>query len=280
MTVLIKLLSAISKAGVKCNPDRCDLYTESVKWTGHIISPDGVSYDDSFIHALLEVSEPVRADELQQFVCGLNWIRSNIPHFNELISPLQDLLLQATRTASSCKKTSLHRIKLHDIGWTSLHAQSFLKIKEIVANLVRLSHPKDHWLACLFPDTSQNFWSVVLTQIPPEDCDLPLTEQRHELLACLSGTFRANSLRWAIIEKEGYPIIEGIYRLRHFLIRSTPIRIFTDHRNLMYIFNPLKRSANVVEHIEGDQNVWADLFTRWGVSSTSIAAQLKALKAP
>ena len=67
------------------------------------------------------------------------------------------------------------------------------------------------------------------------------------------------------------------------LIREKGFIIFTDHRNLTYIFNPAGAVATIakpqadrlerwamflrcftykVVHIEGDNNVWADMLSR------------------
>ncbi|OWZ20621.1 hypothetical protein PHMEG_0004933 [Phytophthora megakarya] len=43
--------------------------------------------------------------------------------------------------------------------------------------------------------------------------------------------------------------------------------MITDHRNLIYIFAPgaevKKHYKYKIEHIPGDENVWADMLSRW-----------------
>jgi len=82
------------------------------------------------------------------------------------------------------------------------------------------------------------------------------------------------------------------------------VSLFTDHANLVYIFDPygqnpsigrhtanklmrwaLKLSAYryVIEHLPGDRNVWADILTRWGVKpcgSVNTAKIAKLMYAP
>ena len=69
------------------------------------------------------------------------------------------------------------------------------------------------------------------------------------------------------------------------LLRPEGFMLFTDHKNLVFIFNPLnvnptlsKHVVNKIErwalslsafrysisHVPGDQNLWADLLSRWG----------------
>ena len=52
----------------------------------------------------------------------------------------------------------------------------------------------------------------------------------HEPLAFLSGSFKGSQLRWVTVDKEGFAIVSTFRRLGG-------VHIFTDHRNLTYIFN-------------------------------------------
>eukprot|EP00644_Phytophthora_capsici_P008513 jgi/Phyca11/16446/fgenesh1_pg.PHYCAscaffold_20_\ len=94
-------------------------------------------------------------------------------------------------------------------------------------------------------------------------------------------------LGWAIVEKEAYAIIETCRRADYLLHRPDGFALFTDHRNLRYIFDPHSVSTAVPKYtadklhrwslllmaykyeiydISGDDNVWADLLSRWGSS--------------
>ncbi|CAM9712786.1 unnamed protein product [Sphacelaria rigidula] len=58
----------------------------------------------------------------------------------------------------------------------------------------------------------------------------------HEPLASLSGNFKGSQMRWATIDKEALAIVSTFLRLEHLLWNGA--HIFTDHRNLAYIFDP------------------------------------------
>ncbi|POM61080.1 putative retroelement, partial [Phytophthora palmivora] len=136
----------------------------------------------------------------------------------------------------------------------------------------------------LFCDASQDFWGAVCAQLPESELSKPREEQNHRLLAFLSGRFVNAQSRWPTIEKEAYAIVESVKRLEYLLLRPKGFHLFTDHRNLVYIFDPyatdtgmqryqadkLQRWAMtltayryVVEHVKGDENVWADILSRW-----------------
>lgn len=156
--------------------------------------------------------------------------------------------------------------------------------KELMDSLI-LAHPDETKIMCLFTDASDKHWSGVLTKIPPIDKYLEFEDQHHELLAFLFGSFKGSPLRWSTIDKEFFFIIESVTRQDHMLGAPKGFSLFTDHKNLTYIFDPVsmrsntpKNSINRVEHwdmkpssfkyeifyISGEENVWADLMSRWG----------------
>ena len=68
---------------------------------------------------------------------------------------------------------------------------------------------------------------------------------------------------------------------------NRPFRLFTDHQNLISMYNPIKCSKQsaerlirwgielrdynyIIHHIPGEQNHWADLLSRWGTSRSLI----------
>ena len=82
-------------------------------------------------------------------------------------------------------------------------------------------------------------------------------------------------------------MVHSCTRLEYLLQRKKGFRLYGDHKNLMYIMDPSYRPSSlkifteeklqrwalklfafnfVIEHITGDDNVWADLLTRWGSS--------------
>ena len=89
-------------------------------------------------------------------------------------------------------------------------------------------------------------------------------------------------MRWAMIDKEGFAIVSTFRRLE--LCLRNGVHIFTDHRNLAYIFDPeacvtsvskaltqrlegwkgvLGQYRHTICHIPGDRNAWGDLLSLW-----------------
>ncbi|KAH9107235.1 hypothetical protein LEN26_001687 [Aphanomyces euteiches] len=168
--------------------------------------------------------------------------------YNQLIDPLRRLLDVATKAAGSSKKTALARVALSAIGLSQDHLNCFESVKRALAQVVPHSHPRADMEVCLFTDASDLFWGAVATQVPLSDLDLPLEEQRHEPLAFVSGSFTGASQRWPIVEKEAYAMMQSCKNLDYLIVRPGGFRLFTDHRNLVYIFNPCGSNANMAKY--------------------------------
>ena len=182
------------------------------------------------------------------------------------------------------------RVQLADKGWNETHVEAFEQLKAAIDNSVRTAHPDETKEFSLWTDASSTSRGVVLTRVHPAHfhCKSRTWQEwwDHEPLAfLLSGTFKGAAARWAIPDKEAFAIWHSCGRLAHLLVRRGGFHIFTDHRNLRYIFAPggtvssiAKPSADRLErwalllrnfdysiqHIPGDENHWGDLLSCWG----------------
>ncbi|GMG14688.1 unnamed protein product [Phytophthora fragariaefolia] len=250
-----------------------------------VVSGDGVKHCPSRIEGLVSMPDPTNAGQLQQFMCAVNWMRQNIASYSELAAPLLEVVDAAAKQVGSRKTKQLCRVLLKDLGWDQRHMDSLNAIRSALVAMVPLAHPDPSKAVALFTDASQDFWSAVCTQVEESELEKPVDKQNHRPLAFLSGRFTGAQLRWPTIEKEAYAIIEAVKRLEYLLLRPGGFHLFTDHRNLVYMFNPgasdssmqryqadkLQRWAMamtsyryVIEHIRGEDNVWADMLSRWG----------------
>jgi RNase H-like domain found in reverse transcriptase len=135
----------------------------------------------------------------------------------------------------------------------------------------------------VFADASDEFYGGTITQIEKADLELSVDHQRHEPLAFCSGAFKGAQQRWGTPEKEGFALIQVVVTFDYLLLRADQFHLFTGHRNLVYIFNPLSIDQSlarhtvaklhrwalklsvfkyIVEHISGELNLCADIFSR------------------
>lgn len=293
LDILEEVLFRCAKVGLKLHPDKCDFFTTSAKWCGKVISANGVAHCPERVEGLVKMAAPITGGDLQQFLCAVNWMRGSIPNFTTIASPLMMLLETAAKAAKSRKKAALRRVVLMDIGWNEDHQRSLENLKEALVRMVPLAHPQDEAIVCVFTDASEDHWGAVVTQLSADDDEQPLEKQSHQPLAFLSGSFTGAASRWPTIEKEAFAIVETCKRLEYLLLRPNGFRLFTDHRNLTYIFDPLSTNANMaryqvdklqrwamtltmfkytIKHITGEANVWGDLLSRWGATAAKVGS--------
>ncbi|KAH9128004.1 hypothetical protein LEN26_009174 [Aphanomyces euteiches] len=264
--------------------ESCSFYMTTAKWCGELISAKGISHCPERIAGLSDLATPRTAAQLQQFLCAANWMRASLPMYTALVDPLMRILDVAAKSVASRKQRKLEKVFLADFGWSDVHTRCFANIKAALSAMVPLGHPSASDIVCLFADASNDFWGSIVTQIPSEDADLPIAQQRHCPLAFLSGRFVDAASRWPIPDKEAFAIVESCKRLEYLLLRPGGFVIYTDHRNLTYMFNPMATDSSMqrhqadriqrwamvltgytytIVHIPGDSNVWADMLSRW-----------------
>lgn len=260
-----------------------------------------MTFDPRHLQSLIDMRRPTTANQLQQFLCATNWMRTSIPEYSKKISPLHELMECCYKKAGKRTKRSVAKISLVGL-WGAKHDDAICNVKNHLAHAVSLAHPKDNRDLCLFTDASDAHWAAVLTQVEKTQFSLAVVEQDHEPLAFLSGFFKGHAARWSIVEKEAFAVVEAMSRL-DFMMALREVHVFTDHANLTYIFDPYgnhpginRQVANklirwalrlssyryVIEYLPGEENMWADILTRWGVSPAAKAARstIAALYAP
>ncbi|KAG6613370.1 uncharacterized protein IUM83_17047 [Phytophthora cinnamomi] len=116
LTLLEKVLEICAQKGLKLNPKKCKLFAKEVVWCGRVVSAGGVKQDPRRVQALVDLPSPTTGQELQQFLCALNWMRTAIPDYNKLVQPLMDLMEHVYTKAGARTRRSVTRVVLSDAG--------------------------------------------------------------------------------------------------------------------------------------------------------------------
>jgi len=232
---LRKIFQRFREYSVKINPRKTELFSTEISYCGRKISKDGIIPDDDKVSGLANLRLPQTVRDLQQFVSAANWLRSHIIDFSDVFGLLQSRLTEETKRAGTLKGNRLAKIPL---DLTDDEKECFYKAKDSVINLTRLTFPKRDMILNLMTDASDLHWSVVLTQVSRDEMTKPVEERNHEPITFLSGSFSGSQLHWSVIEKECYPIIVAMDKLKHYLLTENPFHLFCDHRNLIYVLDP------------------------------------------
>lgn len=273
----------------KLHPAKCILFTTSVRWCGRIISADGIRHDPARLDTLLDMERPSWGGQLQQFLCAMQWLRSSIPQFQDLVAPLHDFLEKVYKHVGKRTKRAVARVSLDQIGWSVARTHAFEACKKAIADRVTLAHRDDTKRLCIYTDASDTHWSGIVTQVPLSDTSLSHLEQAHDPLAFHSGRFSETQLGWSTLEKEAYAVLASVERSHWLAACPAGFDLFTDHNNLIFIFDPMAVMPDIGQgalrkvlrwavrmssynyvciHIRGPDNIWADLITRWCIPLT------------
>ena len=149
---------------------------------------------------------------------------------------------------------------------------------------MKLAHRNTAKAVCIYTDASKEYWSVVVTQTNPEELDIDAEKQRREPLAFLGAAFKGSEARRTTFENEAFAIYQVLKKLYYMLLAEGNIHLYTDHRNLLFVFNPLalkllfqrhvvskvqcwglypSRFSYAIEPVKGEKNIMADIMTRW-----------------
>ncbi len=249
--------------------------------------------DPSRVSALKHTSTPEKAAELCEFIHCCRWMSNAIPAFAERISVLNDVVEKAYAISKRRTKNSVKNVKLSNLSWGVDHTKSFYDIQKSLRDAVRLAYSKPNCTVCIFMDASYKFWSAVVTQVQNCELSLPLEEQKHEPLAVLGAEFKGREFDWTT-----YEIFRVFEKLDYLFYNEAPTHVFTDHRNVMFVFEPLSlesaprrqqvskvqrwalylsRFHYIIDQISGNRNVFADISTRWLKGYRSEKKSLKRL---
>lgn len=284
LNVLERFLIICRERNLKVSAKKSTLFNAKIRWCGRVISKDGTTCDPRRLEGLKECHPPEKAHELSQFIHCVQWMSRYIPDFPGRVAPLRDILEKAYAQSGKRTTRSIKNVSLSQLSWGPEHLKAFNDLQEQLRSAVRLSHRKRDMTLCIFTDASDKRWAAVVTQTNARELEKPTMEQCHEPLAFLGAQFNSAQLRWSTFEKEGFAIYETFRKMDYLLAGEHNTHVFTDHRNLMFVFNPAAFCPSVghhvvnkvirwalylsqfiyrIEHVPGDTNVMADIMSRW-----------------
>ena len=279
-----EFLLVCHKYGLKCHPRKQSFFSTSLTYLGWNISKTGVSVTQDRIQGLVELGTPTTVFDIQQFDFGTIWVQKSIPNYVVLATPIRDFVKRALGGLQGKVKQRSQRALLSDHGWDATLQGHFDNMKKALIGAVTRAYPDPAKHICQFSDASMYYWCAMITQIPMEDIGLPLEEQRHEMLAFKSGKFTHNQMRWAIPDKEAYPLVHAAEWFPTLMNHRRHTK-YCDAKNIIYVLQPeytpkslpstsMRRINRWKEklmdqrydafHLDGERNVWCDMGSRWG----------------
>jgi hypothetical protein len=284
------ILQALHAVGFKVHAKKTVFFAEEVLFCGRLYSKTGVRFNPEYIRSVTHMSTPITVDQLRTYLASANWMRGGVARFSELAGPLNDILTTGLAKCKRPTQRAAQKVVLAEIGWNHIHDAALEALNKAIAADVMLACPDHKLQMCMYTDASDLHWAGIVTQCVPEELNKPPMEQHHFPLAFVSGSFDEAQKKWPTIEKEGFAIKTTTLKCAHLLHHPKGFKIFTDHANLGYLFNPnpalaagRRQAADRIErwliamrafnydiqHIKGVDNVASDMLSRWASVKTA-----------
>lgn len=122
-----------------------------------------------------------------------------------------------------------------------------------------------------------------MTQCNQSELRKETASQKHEPIAFLGGALTRAQEHWSTYETEAFAIVESVGKMDYMFACDESTVIFTDHRNLLFVFHPraIERALGRhkvlkivcwalympiffyrIEQVPGKDNVMADIMKR------------------
>ena len=242
----------LAKYGLVINIEKSHFVQTHVAYLGFEFYEHGYRPLESHTLKIKDFPRPKTKKELQSFLGALQYYRSHIPGLAMIAVPLYDL------TKGGGRK----------FVWTDACERAFIRLKDSISDRCPLVPLKSGGDFALYTDASGLACGAVLTQ-------------NSAVVEFYSKTFSPVEQRYSCHEREALAMVLAILHFKHILL-GIPFTLYTDHRSLQWWF--LRPPVNErharwivkiqdmifrVVHIDGKENVLADLMSRPGGLSKS-----------
>ena len=241
-------LERLRKAGLKCQPRKCQLFRKSLTYLGHTVSTAGIAPETRKLDVLARWPLPKTGNEMLSYLGFCNYYRALVPRFADLAVPLYPLG------------------QVQQIEWTADLRASFEDLRKalIRAPVLRLPDPNRPFL--LETDASSVAVGAVLKQ----------TDGKTEWPTGFFSTALSKPERnYSTYERELLALVKAVSYFAVYLLYSE-FTWRTDHAALRNLFRAdLKLSSRVsrwilslqpyrvsIELLKGKYNTIADALSR------------------
>jgi RNase H-like domain found in reverse transcriptase/Reverse transcriptase (RNA-dependent DNA polymerase)/Integrase zinc binding domain/Chromo (CHRromatin Organisation MOdifier) domain len=221
-----QVLSALEKAKLLVEPEKCQFHVQRVDFLGYTIEPGRISMQEEKVQAIKDWPTPQNVTDVRAFVGYVNFYRRFIKGFGGVAAPLTNL-------------TGGKR----EFEWKEEHQQAFEALKQAILKRPVLSEADPTKPYEVNVDASQ--WAIG-GELGQRD-----NEGRFHPVAFFSKKLHGAELNYPIHDKELMAIVFAFREWKHYLTGATQQTIvFSDHKNLVHF--------TTTKELKGRQIRWAE----------------------
>lgn len=134
-------------------------------------------------------------------------------------------------------KRAVSRLNLNNRGWSAIEHAAFQERKHILSHQVTLKHRDTSQRFFVYTDGRNDSLSGIYMYVPLVYQTLANIYQQNLPLAYLNGRFKGSLIRWPILKKKGYAIMDTLERFHWLAAIPSGFNIYIYHHNITNTFD-------------------------------------------
>ena len=211
-----RVLQRMKELDLHLKLKKCRFGVEEVDFLGLILRPGEITMDPTKLSGITEWPTPTKVKDIRSFLGFANYYRRFIGNYSNIARPLIDLTKKEKQW-----------------DWSTNCQTAFNRLKEEFAKEPVLTLPDLDKPFAIATDASKDASGGILLQ----------ADSNGEWHPCsyLSQSFSPAERNYDIYDRELLAVIRGLKTWKHYLWGSPfPVKVFTDHKNLLYFKEPQK----------------------------------------
>jgi hypothetical protein len=210
-----EVIRRLRDAGLKVNADKTTFCALEIEYLGYALTKDGIKPQNNKVQAILAIQPPKGVKQLRHFLGMVQYYRDLWARRSDMLAPLTALVGECGQTkitkAKGTKKVPWH--------WDEVHQRAFNHVKATIARDIVLAYPDYFEVFKIYTDASSKQLGAVITQ-------------KNRPIAFFSRKLSVAQYKYSVTKIEPLAIVETFKEFKG-MLWGQPIKVFTDHKNLM-----------------------------------------------
>ena len=209
LTQLQEVFDRLMAAKLKLHPSKCSFARHSVKFLGHVISPEGIAVDEDKVKVVRTYPTPRTVRDVRAWLGYSGYYRRFVKGYSKIAAPLHELLK-----------------KENEFNWTKQCDDAFEQLRQALMTAPVLAFPDMSKEFILNTDASTEAIGFVLSQIGDDNLEHPIAYNGRAL--------RGSEKNWSITELEALALVVAIKEFHPYLAMRR-FTVYTDHISLSWL---------------------------------------------
>ena len=198
---MIAFLERCQERNIKLNKDKCEIRQQEIKFSGHIVSSEGLKPDPEKIQGITSMARPKTVQEVQSMQGTVNYLAKFLPNLSEVMEPISMLTKEGVK-----------------FQWGEPQQKAFEKVKQLITSSPVLGYYNPNDELTMQCDASSIGIAAALLQ-------------NGKPIAYRSRKLTETECRYATIEKEMLAVTWGLERY-HYYTYGRHTKVHSDHKPL------------------------------------------------